>query len=321
MKISYVRKGKYEGSITDPPDYELQAYLGPNLGIFEPRDTIYLSYLVDELGLDGINAGNVLGFTAELYQRGILSKEELDGLDLQWGNTDAFGALLHKIANREGIGSILAEGTYRAAIKLGKNKNMDLLKYAVQVKGIGVGAHGIRSGLDYTIHVSYAVSVHGGDHTSVGQLPVKQARGEISSVFRDSAVICSFTSGSSVEFEKLMEFVNAVTGWNYTEEKWINEYAIRIIHLQRILLLLGGPDIYWDPRVHDDNPPRFYEPLPTGFKKGSAPTREDVKKAIKQYYEEIGYDENGIPREDILKALDLEDAIPLVKKIKNRLNI
>lgn len=82
-----------------------------------------------------------------------------------------------------------------------------------------------------------------------------------------------------------------------------------------------GPDIYWDPRVHDDNPPRFYESLPTGFKKGSAPTREDVKKAVKQYYEEIGYDENGIPREDILKALDLADAIPLVKKIKNRLNI
>ena len=82
-----------------------------------------------------------------------------------------------------------------------------------------------------------------------------------------------------------------------------------------------GSDIYWDPRVHDDNPPRVYEPLPTGFKKGSAPTREDVKKAVKQYYEEIGYDENGIPREDILKALDLADAIPLVKKIKNRLNI
>lgn len=161
MKISYVRKGKYEGSITDPPEYELQAYLGPDLGIFEPRDTIYLSYLVDELGLDGINAGNVLGFTAELYQRGILTKEDLDGLDLRWGNTDAVGALLYKIANREEIGDIPAEGTYRAAVKLGIAKNIDLLKYAVQVKGIGVGAHGIRSDLDYTIHVSYAVSVHG----------------------------------------------------------------------------------------------------------------------------------------------------------------
>ncbi len=134
MKISYVRKGEYEGSTTDPPDYELQAYLGPDLGIFEPRDTIYLSYLVDELELDGINVGNVLGFTAELYQREILTKEALDGLDLRWGNTDTVGGLLYKIANREGIGDILAEGTYKAAVKLGKAKNMDLLKYAVQVR-------------------------------------------------------------------------------------------------------------------------------------------------------------------------------------------
>ncbi|MEX2690628.1 MAG: aldehyde ferredoxin oxidoreductase C-terminal domain-containing protein, partial [Candidatus Njordarchaeum guaymaensis] len=107
------------------------------------------------------NVGNVLGFTAELYQREILTKEALDGLDLRWGNTDTVGGLLYKIANREGIGDILAEGTYKAAVKLGKAKNMDLLKYAVQVKGIGVGAHDIRSDLDYTIHVSYAVSVHG----------------------------------------------------------------------------------------------------------------------------------------------------------------
>ena len=82
-----------------------------------------------------------------------------------------------------------------------------------------------------------------------------------------------------------------------------------------------GPDIYWDPRVHDDNPPRFYEPLPTGPHKGSTVQREEVVKKLREYYAELGWDEYGIPREDTLKKLGLTDAIPLVNKIKSRLGL
>ncbi|ADT85119.1 aldehyde ferredoxin oxidoreductase family protein [Thermococcus barophilus] len=318
MKISYLRYGPYKGSITDAPDYELMAYMGTNLGIFEPEKIVYLSYLVDEYGLDGINAGNVLGFAAELYQRGILTKEDL-GFELKWGDEKAFARLLEMIVNKEGIGKILAEGTYRAALKISEMKGSDALRYAVHVKGIGVGAHGIRSDLDYTKDISYAASVQGGDHTATAGLPARSYEGELVNAFYDSAVICMFVTKPG--FERILEFGNAVTGFDLTPEKWFNEAGLRIIHLQRILLLLGGPDVYWDPRKDDDNPPRFYEPLPSGPVKGKAPTKDDIRGKLKQYYQEIGYDENGIPKEEVLEELGIGEAKREVKRIKRRLGL
>ncbi|NJE62147.1 aldehyde ferredoxin oxidoreductase C-terminal domain-containing protein [Thermococcus sp. 21S7] len=318
MKISYLRYGEYKGSITDAPDYELMAYVGTNLGIFDPEKVVYLSYLVDELGLDGINAGNVLGFTAELYQRGILTEEDI-GFKLEWGDEKTFAKLLELIVAREGIGEILAEGTYRAARRISEMKGVDAMRYAVHVKGIGVGAHGIRSDLDYTRDISYAVSVQGGDHTSTAALPARSYEGELVNAFYDSAVICMFTTRPG--FERILEFGNAVTGFELTPEKWFNETGLRIIHLQRILLLLGGPDVHWDPRKDDDNPPRFYEPLPTGPVKGRAPTKEEISEKVRQYYEQVGYDEHGIPKEEVLEELGLGEAKREVKRIRERLGL
>ncbi|MCR8453667.1 MAG: aldehyde ferredoxin oxidoreductase [Crenarchaeota archaeon] len=318
MKISYIRHGKYKGAKTDAPDYELAAYLGTNLGIFKPEEIIYLSYLADELGLDAINTGNVLGFAAELYEKEILSKNDV-GFELRWGDTDAFAKLMQMIANREGIGDVLAEGTHRAARIIGKIKGIDAARFAVEVKGIAVGAHGIRSGEDYPSPIGYAVSVQGGDHTSAAFSDPKVPAGEIEAVFTDSAVICSFTYWTN--FDVLIQFLNSVTGWNMTVEEWINQTAPRIIHIQRLLLLLGGPDIQWDPRVHDDNPPRFYEPLPSGPHKGKKANEQEVNELKKAYYEGIGYDEYGVSKPEVLRNLGLEDAIPLVKKIRNRLGL
>ncbi|MCK4669024.1 aldehyde ferredoxin oxidoreductase, partial [Candidatus Bathyarchaeota archaeon] len=123
LKIAMVKTGKFRGAITDNPDYELQAYLGTNLGIFTPEENVFLSSLVDDLGICGIQTGNLLGFVAELFQRGILTKDDLDGLEPKWGDAEAFAALARKIAFREGIGDILAEGIYRAALKIGEKKN------------------------------------------------------------------------------------------------------------------------------------------------------------------------------------------------------
>jgi len=106
-----------------------------------------------------------------------------------------------------------------------------------------------------------------------------------------------------------------------TVEEWVNETALRIIHMQRILLLLGGPDIYWDPRIHDENPQRFYEPLPSGPHRGKKADKNEVEKLKKKYYEDIGYDEYGIPRPDMLKKLGIDDAISALKRIRRRLGI
>ncbi|MCK4498717.1 aldehyde ferredoxin oxidoreductase, partial [Candidatus Bathyarchaeota archaeon] len=127
LKIAMNKVGPLKGAITDDPDYELQAYLGPNLGLFTPEENVYLSSLVDDLGLCGIQTGNVLGFTAELYQRGILTKVDLDGIELEWGDVKAFASLIQKITLREGVGDLLAQGTYRVALKIAELKKLDVL--------------------------------------------------------------------------------------------------------------------------------------------------------------------------------------------------
>jgi len=127
LKIAVIKSGPFKGAITDNPDYELIAYCGTNLGIFDPEGIIYVSSVIDDLGLSGINGANVMGFAAELYQRGILTKEDLGGIELKWGDAEAFGKLAWLMAKREKIGDVLAEGTYRAALKISEMKGAEVL--------------------------------------------------------------------------------------------------------------------------------------------------------------------------------------------------
>jgi len=316
MKIAFVKSGKFKGAITDNPDYEMQAYLGPNLGIFTPEQNVFMSSLIDDLGLCGIQTGNVMGFAAELFQRGILSKDDLDGIELKWGDAEAFASLAKKIAFRKGIGNLLAEGTYRAAMKIGKMKGRDVLQYAVQSKGIGIGAHGIRSGKDFSTEIGYACSVQCGDHTSMTDLPIDGSGSEVWEAFNDSAVLCSFTGGFGLPRNLKFDFYNAVTGLELTREDWARGGGLKILQIQRALLLLGGPDLKWNPRVDDDNPSRFYEPLPSGPCKGKAADRTSVRKSVQKYYKQAGWDENGIPKSETLKKLELEDVDKALRKLR-----
>jgi aldehyde:ferredoxin oxidoreductase len=311
MKISCIKTGRWKGDITDMPDYELQAYCGTNLGIFDPEDNIHISALIDNLGHSGINGPNTMGFAAELYQRGILTEEDL-GFKLEWGDAEAFTKLAWLIAKREGIGDILAEGTYRAALKISEMKGVDVTKYVVHVKGIEIGAHGTRSDEDYTHDISYAASVQGGDHTSVAV----DGYSELSAaVFTDCAVFCNFCF-YGVPQELVFDFAKGVTGFPITRESWRRETGPRIVTLQKALLLMGGPDVFWEPIEDDDNPPRFYEPLPSGPYKGRTTDRELVEQKRGAYFETLGWDERGVPSNETLERLDLGDLEPAMKKLR-----
>jgi len=306
MKLAVIKTGPYKGIFTDDPDYELEAYCGPNLGIFDPGQCIRMAALMDYLGFSGINGPNTMGFAAELYQRGILTKKDL-GFELKWGDVEAFEKLARKIVRREGIGDVLAEGTYRAALKISKMKGVDVTKYAVHVKGVEIGAHGTRSGQDYN-PIGYACSPQCGDHTS----GVYDAYRDMGSVFSDSAVFCDFVQ----DWELTWDYYRAITGWDTTQEEWNKVLGHRIMQIQRAVLLLGGPDIVWDPAVHDDNPPRFYEPLPSGPYKDKTTDKKAVEEQKKQFYEAIGWDEKGIPKSEVLKKLGLEDVDKALEKLR-----
>jgi aldehyde:ferredoxin oxidoreductase len=313
MKLAVIKAGPHKGAITDSPDYELEAYLGPNLGVFDAGGIIYLSSLLEDLGYSGINGGNLLAFTAELFQRGILTKTDLDGLEPRWGDIDTMAELAKRIALRDGeYFDILAEGTYRAALKISELKGINVLPYAVHVKGVEIGAHGTRSDEDYTHDICYACSVQGGDHTST----VKDAYDDMRTVFQDSAVYCAVIAWAGGLKGVDWRFLRAVTGWDTTEQEWKSELGHRIVHIQRAAELLGGPDIRWNPPEDDDNPPRFYEPLPTGPYKGSVTNRKAMNRRRREYYEAMGWDKNGIPRSDVLNRLNLQDVDKALDKVR-----
>ena len=128
--------------ITDNPDYEMAAYHGSNLEVLSPSGAVVLSSLTNELGLCGIQTGKVMDFAVELYEKGILTRDEVRyKYKLEWGDVECLAKLMKDTAYRRGIGEPLAEGTFRVARLLSEKKGVDLTKYAIQVKGIAVGAH------------------------------------------------------------------------------------------------------------------------------------------------------------------------------------
>jgi aldehyde:ferredoxin oxidoreductase len=284
LKLACVYDGPFKGAISDNPDYEIQAYGGTNLGIFEPEDNVHICSVMEDLGFCGIQVGNVLGFAAELFQRGILTKDEL-GLELKWGDTKAFAELMKIIADRRGIGDILAEGTHRAALTL-------------------------RSRQDYVEEVSYPGSTQGGDHTSPAQRDLRKTDGELSAMLYDTGVFCWFNA----DFDYIWDFLQAVTGWPITADEWYDNMGLRILAMQRAVLLFGGPDITWKPIEDDDIPSRWYEPLPSGPYAGRFVDKKEVEKDRTQYFEDVGWNELGIPKSSTLKRLGIED---VDKKLKS----
>jgi len=184
-------------------------------------------------------------------------------------------------------------------------KGLNLLKYAVHEKGVAIGAHGVRSGKDFIAeNISYACSVQAGDHTSPASLPLNHGHGELSSIMPDSAVYCFFAAFEP-EDKEIFDLYRAVTGWKLTGKEWYEEKALRILQLQRAMLLLGGPDAKWKPKLDDDNPPRFWEPLPSGPYKGKTLGRKRFENAKLQYFKAVGWNENGVPKPETLRRLSL----------------
>jgi aldehyde:ferredoxin oxidoreductase len=136
-------------------------------------------------------------------------------------------------------------------------------------------------------------------------LPIDGWGSEIWTIFNDSAIMCIFTS-FSISSTFRYEFYNAITGQNLSRKGWLHGGGMKTLQIQRALLLLGGPDIRWNPIVDDDNPARFYEPLPTGPCKGQTADKESVKQKVKKYYDQAGWDQNGIPTSETLTTLKLE---------------
>jgi aldehyde:ferredoxin oxidoreductase len=296
MKLGVLRTGgKYDGLVAEGPEYETGVLMGSNLGATEFDGYMKSIEMCDALGLDTISTGNVIGFTTELVEKGILTPEELDGLKPAWGDSETAIKLVKKIAFKEGkAGELLSLGVKRMSDKIGKDSH----KYAIHVKGQELAAHDPRGFKPRG--VSYAMGQLGGDHHE-GNTPEGQAIW----AYLNSMVMCSFVAGYSFLKRNpglVCDLLNSATGWNITpEEYWTT--AKRIITTARAFNIREKGIS----RKDDILPERLRtEPLPEGPKKGEVFTEADTKKMQDDYYAYYGWDENGIPTEETLKKLKLD---------------
>jgi aldehyde:ferredoxin oxidoreductase len=133
--------------------------------------------------------------------------------------------------------------------------------------------------------------------------------------FADSAVICGFNVFDN-DSEPMWKMLAAVTGWNIGVDDLVNAIGPRMLAIQRAALLVGGPDAKWDPDKDDDNPPRWYKPLPSGPMKGKTTNKKTVKADKITYWKSLGWDARGIPTTDTLRQLGIPELESIYKELR-----
>lgn len=314
--------GRYGGA-----EYETLASFGSNLLIDDLNAISKAHEICNRYGIDTISAGATIAFAMECFENGILTPEDVDGLQLHFGNADAMLEMVKKIALRQGIGDLLAKGSKKAAETMGKGS----IKFAMQVKGLELPYHEPRLNQGLALH--YSIHGIGGDHVTgvidgrlaammddwdslnlselipSTELSPRKARMAYELGFwrqmPNYLGVCSFLPWS---FTETRDAVAAVTGWRVTTWKLMKAVE-RGITLMRIFNLREGFT-----RDDDRLPDRFYTSPKEGPLEGVRIDPDALRKTQENYYEMMGWDKNGVPTESCLVALDLEWAMTYLKK-------
>jgi aldehyde:ferredoxin oxidoreductase len=329
-KIHVVPDGPYAGAHSEGPEYESYwAFTGPidNNNI---ESTIAADQLCDDLGLDSISAGNTIGFAYELYEKGIITKDDTDGLELTYGNHAAMISLIEKIGRREGFGDILAEGTLRAAKHIGKGAEA----YAMQVKGLELAGYEPR-GLKGT-GFGYATNVIGGAHTNgtvmfqEWGMPVPRAVDRFAEegkadilIFNqhndtglEVGIVCFFAFMCGDWYQRLFsKMLQTATGIKeFADRSYLSRVAERIWNLERAFSVREGFD-----RTHDILPRRFQtEPLHTIDAEGEGQVLRKLDQFLDEYYQLRGWTKTGIPSREKLQELSLEYVVKDIEPFLTR---
>ena len=310
--------GKYSsmkryGTFVEGPEYETIGLLGSNLGIADIQAVAEANRLADDLGLDTISAGGCIAWAMEAYEKGILTKADTDGLELKFGNVEATFALLKKIAYREGkIGALLAQGIKRAAQQVGKGSE----KFAIQVKGMEQSAYATHNAT--AMLLAYMTCDVGAHHNrswaitydlQVGRdkvVPEKVSRIIWLQNFRPMFDVLGGCRLQWVELginrDLYVPLLEAMTGIHRTWED-LEAVGNRIWNLTRMYWIRENEGFG---RQWDLPSQRFYEEPPkTGATAGQITKYEDVQILLDMYYEQRGWDNNGIPTPATLDNLNI----------------
>jgi aldehyde:ferredoxin oxidoreductase len=320
---------KYGDVIGSGPEFESLVSLGSGPDVSDMQSIFVANEICNATGMDTISAGAYVQFAMECYEKGYITKEDTDGIDLTWGNGIAMNQVLRKIAKKEGrIGKLLAKGTKRAAEELGG----EAWKCAVQAKGLEQSCCETRSAKSYAL--AFAVNPRGPDHlmtetfAEFGASPeaidvIEQITGDRKyatphstekraeivrwheDVFAltEALGICVFTSTAAfaVNPKNMVEMYNAATGANLTPEDGMR-VGERTVNVERCFNVREGAR-----RADDKLPWRLMnEPVKTGPRKGAINSKEEMDMMLDQYYPLHGWDvETAIPKPETLERLGL----------------
>ena len=263
-RIAEVKSGKWKTPEHEGNEYESIAAFTFFVLNEDMDAAVHADYLCNEYGLDTISTGAVIAFAMDCYEEGIISKEEAGGLDLSWGNAETMIELIKRIANGDGIGRVLGQGTKRASDEIAKGSDM----LAIQVKGLEGAAHDARSGK--TLAIMYGLSNRGMCHIhplegmaydslkiDFGLVPygvpdpktldrfAEEGKGEIAKKLQDFGIvpdilgICKFYIYNGLGPSELARLTSSLTGWNVSGEELLN-VGERVYNLQRMFNVREG---------------------------------------------------------------------------------
>lgn len=291
------------------PQYESVVMLGPNVGIYDVDTIIEANHLCNEFGFDTISTGNIVGLTMELVERKLWGKNDHDEVTLKWGDGEGTLELLRKIAKREGVGDLLAQGM-NALLK----KYPEFKRYALHCKGLEQSGYDTRALPGMTL--AYATADIGAHHNrawvAYHELSRPHSNEELVRLvmfhqhirpLMDCLGACRFPW---IEFDidtKLYgDFYTHGTGISATIDDLLFA-SERIYNITRAINVRRGIT-----RKDDYPPPRvFKDPIPKGPHKGKHQDPKDYEALLDLYYKTRGWDANGIPTNETLKKFGLAD--------------
>lgn len=302
-----------DGSASGRVEYETLFALGPLLGIDDPNVVIRAAALCDRLGLDSISTGATIAWAMECAERGLLHRN-----GLRFGGGAGLLTTIEKIARREGLGDLLAEGCRRAAAALGGGS----AQWAMQVKGLEMPGYEPRS--LKTLALGLAVATRGACHNRsaayqadvaelVDRLKAEEGRGRLvaegedQEALLDSLSLCKFVRGCFADFYgEAAAIYNAVTGFDLTPEE-LRRAGERIVSLKKAFNIREG----WR-REDDTLPPRILDDtLSDGAAQGVGLSRAELDLMIDAYYRARGWTPDGLIPEARLRELGLDDLAPV----------
>jgi aldehyde:ferredoxin oxidoreductase len=313
------------------PEFETISLFGGNCVLKTIEEVAYANYVCDELGIDTISAGVVVGWAIECFERGLLNEAQI-GKNIRFSDLDSVVYLLEKTAMREGIGDLLAEGVKRAAEKIGKGSE----DFAIHVKGLEWTGYECRNAPSMMLaYLTSDIGAHhgrawvlghdiAGSFTSVHDLIVsggdkkKQPKGLVTErcaeyviesqherpIF-DALGTCRLQLMElGFEGQHYSELFERITGRNLSWPDLL-KVSERIWHLTRAF---SAREIEGFGRHCDYPPKRLYEdPIKSGPNEGHLISRDDIDYLLDTYYAARGWDREGIPTRRTLERVGLKD--------------